>query len=170
MKASAEEPTAVQRLENRVQKLEQEQGGDADDPEHLSQMLFLVSGSCTVKVAVVMSFVLQIGQFLFAVILARDDVTKEVGDIKKLVDDGLLSWCDQSSNDCNRPEGDQINFLAAIRTGTIVLTDKGWQTSVPNMLVGTALLLIFLAAELNSAFRSRKHRFLHLTKYNARTS
>merc|ERR1719506_124585 len=113
-------------------------------------MLFLVSGRYIVM-AVLMSFLLQVGQFLFAVILARDDVTKEVKDIKQLVDDGLLNC----SIDWNHSKGD-INFLTAIRTGTIVLTDKGWQTSVPNLLVGTALFLLFLAAELNSAFRSMK--------------
>ena len=89
--------------------------------------------------------------------LLADDTIKQVSEIDKWVAEGLLDWANGKSSSYN--DTNEIDFLATLRDGTLVLTEEGSGFVCRNQLVGIAVLCSFLVAEINAIIFKNAYPF-----------
>ena len=152
---------AVELKKQVVELKKQVVGLSEGEPDHLPELLFrfeeknksvaLFSGAFLACLSI------QFGQLSLARILMADDAIKQVSEIDKWVADGLLDWANGTRSSYN--DTDQMEFLATLRNGTLVLTDEGFDAAWRNQVIGILLLWLFLVAEINAIFFKNEYHF-----------
>ena len=84
-----------------------------------------------------------------------DDVV-ESKEIHDWVENGLMEW-KHGTNVTNRSE--DVDFMSAVRSGTIRLTSEGYWESSANMFIGMVLLVCYQVQELCKIYLTNKYHF-----------
>ena len=151
--------TLQQKNENYVKQVVVEL--NEDNPEHLPELLCRFEKEnkniLLYYVAFLACLIIQLGQLYLVGILMADDVIKNVTEIEKWVDEGLLDWANGTRSSYNGTG--EIEFVTALRNGTLVLTDEGFSAALYNQLIGIPLLWLYLVTEINAIFFKNEYYF-----------
>ena len=161
MQATSQETKKVKELSTLVQQLQKENSGyrarlgkcekaveQDGPPDHLPELVLRLKGPA-LCVAQMLCHAIQGLQIALATFLMRANAKVEVSNIEGWASDRLIKW-QNGTNPYDK--GDDVDFLAAFRDGTIALSDEGFSMGWKSIFLGMAPLIIFEIKELTDIF------------------